>query len=287
MVRGFPVVILVCVACGPDAEVAQEPGRATVEDAVATICEYREACDCGLSRSRCVHELGAQLDVALAMAADQGRRIEPKCVERYLDLFPTVGCRTDADFDEAYVESIIEQFYDAILCDVFEGSAELGEPCSRDPVLGDPCRPGAVCHRGVCIEPIEFAALGDPCTDAYPFSCEGDLECADVEGNEVFVCVAPVAEGEPCVGPSLYCGRDRECRGARCVPYPDLGEGCLNRCRGEASCSDGVCVAPPGEGQPCGVTCADGFDCDPETRTCVPEPPFACEMQFFGSTEGA
>lgn len=278
--------MLVFMACRPDTEVAPEPGRATVEDAVATICEYREVCDCGLSRSRCEHELGAQLDVALAMAAEQGRRIEPECVERYLDLFPTVGCRKDADFDEAYVESIIEQFYDALFCNVFEGTAELGAACSRDPVLGDPCRPGTACHRGVCIEPIELAALGDPCTDTYPFACEGDLVCADVEDSGSFVCVAPPMEGEPCVGPAFFCGPDLECRGARCVPYPDLGEGCLHRCRGDASCSEGVCVAPPGEGQACGVTCAERLDCDPDTRTCVPEPPVACEMQFFGSPEG-
>ena len=129
------------------------------------------------------------------------------------------------------------------------------------PIAGDcsiePCVADAYCDfDAVPATCRELVAVDGACFEGQ---CGEGLYCrvTDLEAGSG-VCSPPPGEGEPCDPEYPFCARaDNWCDPAdgKCHPLAAIGDSCdefSDNCVPYAWCSpDGVCVARPGEGEPC------------------------------------
>jgi len=163
------------------------------------------------------------------------------------------------------------------------GVCATEEPEPGVPIAGDctiePCVPEAYCDYEV--EPAScraLVALDQPC---YEGQCLAGLYCRVTDGETgAGVCNALPGEGEPCDPDYPVCARgDNWCDPAddTCRKLSAVGDSCdelEDNCVPYAWCSpDGVCVARPGEGEPCEdwPPCLGDLECLDDT--CAIPPP--------------
>jgi hypothetical protein len=152
-------------------------------------------------------------------------------------------------------------------CLAWRAPGAEGELC-HDGTHARACAEGLVCDRGVtdcCRPPYEE---GEACGGAYV--CAEGLSCFDPtqEDSSDATCVRPVAEGEPCFN-GRGCAEGLTCRTVAdqflgvCAPPLAEGSACLAPldCASE-NCLGGLCVARPGEGEPCSWSCTEGVVCN-------------------------
>jgi hypothetical protein len=147
-------------------------------------------------------------------------------------------------------------------------------------VCGSGCPSGQVCEvgpdGGSCVTVTTQRAPGESCAssaECQSFACRPAT-------NGASVCAPFAAIGEPCGGEfgvcddratRTYCDATGHCSPITPAGYgsacglPADGGGTLAMCTGFASCSQGACVPPAGDGQPCnpsgGIQCAWPAQC--------------------------
>ncbi len=137
-------------------------------------------------------------------------------------------------------------------------------------MAGDQCAADFACVGGVC---VAATSDGGVCVSDV---CASGHYC--VPGPLQQICRPKMGLNSPCNMPEtceagLYCDYTV---GSLCRPLPKAGEACpAFQCAPGFSCTTtGVCVPTPTAGQPClaggNPDCAEGFNCDAATKTCLP-----------------
>lgn len=148
-------------------------------------------------------------------------------------------------------------------CQPVYGEQQVGEPCTRVPAGGSDCAQGLLCMdgaTGVCVDPCAPTPVGEPCWYGATICGEGRYCDSAAE-----VCRQAAGPGESCF--ASECAEGLVCRdGKYCIRPAGVDEPC-----NVTACADGLeclhleegmlCRPPPGEGEYCEGTCADGLGC--------------------------
>lgn len=253
----------------------------------AALCELFFGCSC--ENPEYPDEV-ACVDVRRATASEEqlaaqaaGLIYDDQCAGDLLALAEANGCAPQLALD-------CDTF-----CAVYHGQQGVNQPCTM-PVEGQPawsdCAQGLWCIAGTCVDacanPEVGLGLGEMCRDDEGQSlgmCDPQqgLWC-DADSR---ICITLPGVGEPCYL-SEICGVGATCDwsgdGAICVPIPGAGEACTYECDEGFYCNgvdgaEGVCVALPGEGQPCGPggACSTGHACNAD-NVCEGLPGWVCSI---------
>lgn len=246
-----------------------EPARVVwIENAeaelAAAFCEPMFDCECAGGRrfpdeQQCRQEVADRVDRLRADGEERGLTYDPTCLGTVLDRMDERGCgpamppSSDCDLP----------------CWAYHGTAQEGDPCEWRGAWST-CAQGLSCDNLVCRNPCQRAGEGQPCNDTpcaegmvcNVFDADGICELLPNAGEpcpygecgsgafcdqpdpmdpSITVCVALVADGEPCSG-HRQC-ETGHCPVGRCAPMPLRDQPCpAGACGAGLQCVEGVCT---------------------------------------------
>jgi hypothetical protein len=236
------------VSTDPSAEGTAGDPAIPVEEAAATMaaarCAAYFACDCAvmldeelwIDQAACEADVRPWFDEQVSIGEELGLQYEPSCVAEYIAFYEAPGCAASSDVSaQAYAE--------VVQCELFHGSAQVGESCESDIVFlpgVDDCAPELTCVNGFC---EALKAEGQPCNGvaAIQPDCEHPLFCDPAQSPPS--CQPRRAIGGHCDDDEM-CGPDGFCQDETCVPTQAPGESCWGA--GECTyghCTEFTCVA--------------------------------------------
>jgi hypothetical protein len=239
------------------------------QDVATVVCDAFASCACDSvaigNAGECATAIQPALEQAIVTGEEIGLRYYGQCLDRVENLLATFGCGDGSDLDEAAQQAAFE----AGICKLLAGDAELGDPCTSVGTLGfsgvgDTCKHDLVCATNICVR----------WPDRQGSICEGigvcppGLSCTDPDADGVHTCEPRSGSGGPC-NPhdgAAGCEADLFCSdvSTSCESLPGANQPCLTGlCASGHACLADICVVPPGNGQPCpdGV-CGEGLVCN-------------------------
>jgi len=254
------------LGCGDDDEFARADGPVSEGDAAETsaeaICNAYRACDCGdivgVSLVGCETGLEFSWQAREDRARELGLTYDGDCLAKRINAMADRGC--------ALPDTNAIPFCSGETCLIWHGTRAEGEECEGGGSLSD-CQQGLVC-LGTCQKPCANTgfdiAEGEVCRDVeaeFFGNCADGLVCDADDG----ICKALPTVGEPCplnvrCAEGLVC--DTSSGSPICAEPLAVGESCILPLQCESrTCTEGSCAPPPGDGETCIQTCAEGFVC--------------------------
>ena len=249
-------LLMIISACGgvDDAGFDPVPEPELPGTSAEVYCGLVFGCDCASAfpdEQTCIESRTMEWEMQQQLAQDAGLSYDAQCAGTNLGRLQQRGCASTFD-------SECSSF-----CSVYHGNVPLGGDCTA-PVQGQTwsdCAQGLECN-GTCV---------DPCGSAEGLLGNGEL-CRGPDGELLGMCKS---------SEDLFCGEND-----RCVPFPGVGEQCIDTEQGGGICASGLfcdlsdeanptCKTAPGPGQPCADgQCSEGNVC--VDLTCIALPPAIC-----------
>ncbi len=281
---------IMVVACNDGGGLSAQDAPTVIANAA---CDWFYSCNCAnLDDARfssiedCRLEVAGEVQDGIDEGEAAGLSFSSECAQRVVDLIDTLGCATLGELilDPRKLGAALE-IQD---CKLYYGERGAGQHCTAlEHSNGDDCVPEYACIDGVCQVVANDLRPGDSCMP-QDSRCATGLVCLDINGGTDPKCETLPSVGETCKGTLDLCEVQYYCEQSSktCTRLPSVGQACAPfpnylqmRCDFGAVCVNETCEAAPGGGEPCLVTCAEGFSC--ENGVCVESPALACAYVPF------